>query len=117
MKKAFTGLLVIITFLTSSLIYSEDKENDALRLKKVKVSMKQAVAEATKARHGDVTKVELEDDDGRIVWNIEIVASKDSKVYDTTIDAISGQLISSKLDREDHEKSNEKDDNEEEDDD
>jgi len=116
MKKLFKALLIAATCLSSLITYSKTNENDALKLKRVKVSMKQAVAEAIKARHGDVVKVELEDEEGRMVWNIEIVASIDSKVYDTSIDATTGQLISSKLDKEDHKKG-EEDDHDEEDND
>ena len=57
----------------------------------VKIAMKQA--------KGTVTEIELDEDDGRVIYEIEI---KDGKYdYDFDIDAISGEVLKFEKDRDD----------------
>ena len=63
------------------------------------ITEKAAIEIAMKQAKGTVTEVELDEDDGRVIYEIEI---KDGKYdYDFDIDAISGEVLKFEKDRDD----------------
>lgn len=113
MKNFFMLLLATLFSVSCSIVHSKENENDAKMLKEAKISLTESIKIAQKSISGDVIRAELEDDDGKLIWDIEVVSSMDKKVYDLEIDAKSGKILKSKLDEEDNEK--EKDDEEDDD--
>ena len=71
---------------------------------KAKITEEQAKAAALAAKPGKVTEVELEKEDGVVVYGIDITA-EDGKMFDVTVDANTGKVL--KVEAED---ANEKDD-------
>ena len=68
------------------------------------ITEKAAVKIAMKQAKGTVTEVKLDEDDGRVVYEIEI---KDGKYdYDFDIDAISGKVLKFEKDRDDNDNDN-----------
>ena len=64
------------------------------------ITEKAAVQIAMKQAKGTVTNIELDKDDGRVIYEIEI---KDGKYeYDFDIDAISGKVLKFEKDRDDN---------------
>ena len=63
------------------------------------ITEKAAIEIAMKQAKGTATEVELDEDDGRVIYEIEI---KDGKYdYDFDIDAISGEVLKFEKDRDD----------------
>lgn len=76
-------------------------ENDAVAdLAKARITLSQAIAAAEAQASGRATKAELEGEHGAVVFNVEVVAA-DNKVFDVKVNAIDGQVLSSKQDRAD----------------
>ena len=65
-----------------------------------KVSLDEAIQAALQAVPGKVLKVELEDEDGYLVYGVEI-AGADRQIADVKIDAGNGKLLRIDHDRED----------------
>ncbi|MFI9490166.1 MULTISPECIES: PepSY domain-containing protein [Streptomyces] len=67
-----------------------------------RVTLDEAVAEALKAVPGTVTEVELDDDDhgARLVWELDVYG-KDAVRHDVTVDAGSGEVLSTRDDDND----------------
>lgn len=82
---------------------SETKhENDAIaELAKTKVSLSQAVTVAEQHVSGKASRAALEDEHGRLVYNVEVASAK--KVMDVKVDSIDGKVISAKPDKADAE--------------
>ena len=77
------------------------KENDAVAdLAKAKISLSQAVSAAETQAGGKATRAKLDDENGAIRFNVEVVTA-DSKVFDVKVDAADGKVLSSKLDQAD----------------
>lgn len=66
-----------------------------------KISLKQAMDNASKASSGKVLKAELEDEGGFLVYSIEVV-TPDQKMKEMILDAGSGQVLASHEDKADH---------------
>lgn len=63
------------------------------QLASIKVTMADAIAKAQETQHGTPIKVEMENDDNTIVYEIELVNNdKENKVK---INAVTGEVISS----------------------
>lgn len=70
-----------------------------------KISLNRAMENALKSNSGRVLKAELEDEDGFLVYSIEVVAP-DHSTMEVVLDAGSGKILSmreDKADRDDHE--------------
>ncbi|NEC06987.1 PepSY domain-containing protein [Streptomyces sp. SID7909] len=52
-----------------------------------------------KAVPGTVTEAELDEEDGRLVWELEVYGS-DKVWHDVTVDAESGKVVGSRVDRD-----------------
>lgn len=78
-----------------------DKEDMAeySAMKQAKVTLASAMQKATQSVNGKVIGVEFELEKGQALYDIEIV--KDNQIYDVSIDANTGNVLSSKVDMED----------------
>ena len=83
-----------------------DTPDDAIAATSVAVTMDQAVAIATQAVPGSASKAEFENEDGKLIWEVEVVGAN-QQVYDFKIDATSGKVLKQKLDKADHENEDE----------
>ncbi|MCA0175737.1 MAG: PepSY domain-containing protein [Proteobacteria bacterium] len=69
---------------------------------KARLTLEQAIAVAQQQHAGSrATKAELERKRGSTYYEVE-VRTADNQVFDVKIDAIEGKVLSSKLDRHDH---------------
>lgn len=59
-----------------------------------------AINAASQAKEGDITKVEVETEDGKTMIEVEVL-SKDGKTYEVSIEAASGKVLSIEQDDED----------------
>ncbi|MFB8211918.1 MULTISPECIES: PepSY domain-containing protein [unclassified Streptomyces] len=57
------------------------------------------VPAGAKAVPGTVTEAELDEEDGRLVWELEVYGS-DKVWHDVTVDAESGKVVGSRVDRD-----------------
>ena len=73
-------------------------ENDAVAdLAKATIALSQAVAAAEAQSGGKATMAKLDDENGVIVFNVEVVTA-DSKVLDVKVSATDGKVLSSRAD-------------------
>lgn len=71
-------------------------------LARAKLTLEQAIALAQQQHAGGkATKAELDSKRGATFYEVEVVTA-DHQVFDVKIDAIDGKVLSSKLDRPDH---------------
>lgn len=84
------------------------KINDALAVTSASVSLNHAVDLALQKVPGTPVAVQFEDNHGKAVWNVEILAY-DQTVHVLDIDAASGDLMKNRLDKPDR-KNEENDD-------
>jgi uncharacterized membrane protein YkoI len=92
---------VVITLFSVAAVVSakasrHDVENDARGLLSAKMSLTQAITMAEKHFAGKASHAEFEKNDGKLMYDIEIVST--DTVVDVQIDADSGQLIASSVD-------------------
>jgi len=101
---------------------SDDNEirNGTIRIEKqseagfpsiAKISMDQAVQQALASVQGQVLKTELEDENGFLVYGVEVVTA-DKTIVDVKVDAGSGKVLAmdqDKADDEDHDVGEEND--------
>lgn len=110
--KVVSVMTVVVVAAASGLAWAAQaaQENDALAdLKKAKVSIVQAIGAAETHAAGTATRAELESERGAIVFRIE-VATADQKVFDVTVDATDGKVLSSRQDKADRRGREEADD-------
>ncbi len=74
--------------------YRED--GDAQAVLNTKLSLVQAVGAAEQHAGGRAIRAELENDNGRIVYGVEVIGR--NQVTDVKIDANSGQIVSAQAD-------------------
>ena len=83
-------------------------QNDAITtLAKTGISLVQAVTTAEQYAGGKSTRAELENEDGRLVYGVEV--ADNAKAVDVKIDATNGSVISAQVDQvdqADHESKN-----------
>ena len=80
----------------------EDDEVSTEERKRVKISAEQARQIALERVSGTIVEEELEKENGRIVYSIEI-RDKDKKVFDVEVDAETGAIVNVKEEDEDDE--------------
>lgn len=105
-----TSIVAVITAASiaaaGGLVYaSQTGMNDATTaLAKANISLEQAIAAAQQHQGGGkATKAELESEKGATFYEVEVVSN--NQVFDIKIDAINGTVLSSKLDKQDSEES------------
>jgi uncharacterized membrane protein YkoI len=88
-------------------------QNDAIaELAKARISLAQAVAIAEQHAGGKASRAELEDEDGRFVYGVEV--SDTLKTTDVKVDATDGRVVSAKVDAADPGSENESENGQEE---
>ena len=99
----FGSLMVAV--LTSAAVYAaqgaRDGQNDAVALGQAKIGMTQAIAAAQKHAGGKVIRAELEDENGALVYGVEV--TRGGKATDVKVSAIDGRIVSAQTDQADHE--------------
>ncbi len=73
-----------------------DDDVNAKQLETVKVSITDAIAKAKAKQTGTVIKAELEDEDGKLVYEVEFMDNGEEK--EMLVDAITGEVMSGKDD-------------------
>ena len=68
-------------------------------MKQAKISLIQAMQQATQAVNGKVIEAKFDLEDGKPMYDIEI--AKGTQIYDLMIDSMTGQVISNQLDQDD----------------
>lgn len=107
----YLAAVVIGGTLAGTALVAQAKTNtpdDAIAATSVAVTMDQAVAIATQAVQGSASKAEFENEDGKLMWEVEVVGAN-KQVYDFKIDATSGKVLKQELDKADHENEDEND--------
>jgi uncharacterized membrane protein YkoI len=80
-------------------------QNDAItKLAKTGISLVQAVTTAEQYAGGKASRAELENENGRLVYGVEV--ADNAKAVDVKIDATNGAVISAQVDQADHESKN-----------
>ena len=96
----FAILATAIATLGGAAYAAKSIGNDALAIHQAKVSIGHAISVAEKAHGGKATKAELEHSKQGAIYEVEVVAG--AKVYDVTVDADKGSVLSSTEDKSDH---------------
>ncbi len=81
---------------------ADDAAEQAKLAKLAKVSADDAVKKATAAVPGKAAPAELDDEDGKVVYEVEIIQDDGTEV-DVIIDAINGDVIAQETDADSHE--------------
>ncbi len=77
------------------------ERDDAAALAQAKVSISQAISVAEQHANGKAARAELEDENGKMVYGVEVVGA--GKTTDVKVDINTGQVLSAKADQADHE--------------
>lgn len=72
------------------------EDNDAQPILNTKLSLVQAIGAAEQHAGGRAIRAELENENGRIVYGVEVVGRK--QLTDVKVDANSGQIVSAQTD-------------------
>jgi len=82
---------------------SNTQDREVVLVESAKISIQQAVKAAVSRDNGAVQRVELENEDGFLVYNVELV-SADKKLHEVKVDAGNGNILRVDLDTADQEK-------------
>ncbi len=74
-------------------------DNDAHAILNTKLSLVQAIGAAEQHAGGRAIRAELENENGRIVYGVEVVGQ--NQVTDVKVDANNGQIVSAQADKAD----------------
>ena len=91
-----TGGLIGTTVITHAESKGHDSESKML-ISEVTIKMNKAIEIALATIPGTPSEVEFEVEDGRSIWEVEVV-SVDQQVYELEIDAVSGRVLKQELD-------------------
>ena len=92
------------------------KQSEAEFPSMAKITMDEAVKNALATSKGDILKVELEDENGFLVYHVEVV-TPDKGILEVAVDAGSGKVLTTEQDKPDkeHHESDEHEDQDHED--
>jgi len=79
---------------------------EAAQASLAKITVQQAISAALSRQSGTVLRVELQNEDGFLVYNVEL-ASADKKVHEIKVDAGDGSILRIDVDSADRETENE----------
>ena len=71
-----------------------------------KITLQQATTIASNAQSGTISKAELQNEDGFLVYNV-VVVSQDKKIHELKVDAGNGSILRIDIDSADRETENE----------
>ena len=104
-KTLLFGALAAITIVASSLVYANregnEEQHDAAALAQAKISLTQAIAAAEQKTNGKAVRAELEDENGKLVYGVEVMNG--GKSIDVKVDIATGGVLSAQADQADHE--------------
>jgi uncharacterized membrane protein YkoI len=83
-----------------------DGNQEAAQASLAKLTVQQAITAALSRQSGTVLRVELQNEDGFLVYNVEL-ASADKKVHEIKVDAGDGSILRIDVDSADRETENE----------
>jgi len=99
-RSSKVALLVVSVIGVAGVAYAaQSGDNDALAIKDAKLSLTEAVAVAETHASGKAVRAELESSSKGPVYEVEVVSGP--KVFDVTIDAVKGSVLSSTEDKAD----------------
>ncbi|WP_297525642.1 PepSY domain-containing protein, partial [Sulfurovum sp.] len=81
-------------------------------IKAAKVGINEVLAAIEAKLSGKITKVELENEEGNLVYEAEVF-QKDGKTFNVVVDAGTAQVLTSSVDKPDHEDENDNEKDEE----
>ncbi|RMH32279.1 MAG: hypothetical protein D6690_14070 [Nitrospirae bacterium] len=111
------GLGITLVAFTGTLALSSGKEEKHADLSPIAITLEQAIQTAKTTVPGRVLEAELEKEDGKVVYEVDI-AGADGNIHELTVDADSGKVLKNEVEDEDHDgKDSEHDDHESEDND
>jgi uncharacterized protein YpmB len=103
------GILALAFLLATPLMAatSESKESHKAMQKEAKISMKKARSIALKKAPGKVSSAELERENGKLIYSFDIKNSSGGTT-EVNVDAITGEIVSAKLETKAEEKAEKK---------
>ncbi|OKH96539.1 PepSY domain-containing protein [Streptomyces uncialis] len=78
----------------------DDADDRAAAPTGVKVTAAEAIATALKERSGTVVSVDLDEDDSKVAWDVEIIGA-DRNVHNVTVDPGNGKVLGSYAEKDD----------------
>lgn len=78
----------------------DDTDDRAATPTGVKVTAAEAIATALKERSGTVVSVDLDEDDSKVAWDVEIIGG-DRNVHNVTVDPGNGKVLGSYAEKDD----------------
>ncbi|MDA8107992.1 MAG: PepSY domain-containing protein [Betaproteobacteria bacterium] len=103
-KTVILGAVAAVA-LASSLVYAasgmNEEQNDAAALAQAKISLVQAIAAAEQHVGGKAASAQLEDENGRLVYGVEVI--RDGTASDVKVDIAEGKVLSVQSDANEHE--------------
>lgn len=96
-----TKKLIIATFTGLTLLSGGVALSAKSMEKEPAISAQQAIEIALSAVPGVIHEVELEKDDNRLAWEVELISAQDSLEYELLINANTGEVIEQKIE-DDH---------------
>ena len=94
--------VVALTAIGTGVAYSSQSgQNDSALRAKAEVSLSQAISAAESHVNGHAVNAELEDENGNIVYGVEVVTN--TQTMDVKVDAHNGKILSAQLDEKDQE--------------
>lgn len=100
LKKIVAATLLSAGLMGTAFVAHADNKNhsqDALAISTASVSINKAVEIALAAVPGAVTEAEFEVEDGKSIWEVEVL-DVNKKMYELEIDANSGEVLKNELD-------------------
>lgn len=93
---------------------SNTQDREAVLVESAKISVQQAINAALSRDNGTLQRVELQNEDGFLVYNVELV-SADKKLHEVKVDAGNGNILRVDLDTANREKNEEHENGEQDD--
>ncbi len=90
-----------------SSVQISEKSNEVEEIKAAKVTISDVIANIQAKFSGKITKVELENKDGNLVYESELFQD-DGKTLEIIVDAGNGKILASSIDEPDYEEDDEK---------
>ncbi len=97
---SIAGIAKATQQLNGSIKITNDNEANYANLSKV--TLDQAIASALKAQPGKIIKAELENEDGYLVWGVEIASN--NQINEVKVDAGNAKVLKTEKDKLDSEK-------------
>lgn len=100
---ATTALAAVAAFAAAR---QPEPDDDYAALSAAKITLTQAVAAAEQHVQGRAIKAELENENGRLVYEVEVV--KQNTATDVKVDSADGRIVSAKADPRDEDRGHER---------